>query len=142
VQIADRGAERALSALAHGALAFGFLGFGFLVTLGITAVIWLYSKRSPEVRFHAAQAGFYQCLVVLINLVFIVVLGVGGGFSIVEMVRGGDAGVARWVAWGLVVFVGWFVLSIVYGLVAAVMVLLGKRFKYPLIGDRFEKKVW
>jgi uncharacterized Tic20 family protein len=141
-QIADRSAERALSALAHGAIAFGFFGFTFIISLAISGIIWLYSRRSPEVRFHAAQAGFYQCSVLLINLLFLVVLGVGGGFSIVNIVQGKDAELARWVAWGFVVFVIWFCASILYGLFAAVMVLLGKRFKYPLIGDRFEKKVW
>ena len=62
-EIADRTAERALSALAHGAIAFGLFGVTFIVTLAITGVIWLYSRRSPEVRFHAAQAGLYQCSV-------------------------------------------------------------------------------
>ncbi|MEO8287594.1 MAG: DUF4870 domain-containing protein [Chloroflexota bacterium] len=140
--LADQGTERALSALAHGAIAFGFLGFGFLVSLAIAGIIWLYSKRSPEVRFHSEQAGCYQCSVLLINLLFVVVLGVGGGFSIVGILQGNGAELARWVVWGLVIFAIWFIASILYGIVAAIMVLLGKRFKYPIIGDRFEKKVW
>jgi uncharacterized membrane protein len=142
VQLADRGAERALSALAHGAIAFGLFGFTFIVTLAVTGVIWLYSRRSPEVRFHARQAGLYQCGVLLINLLFVIVLGVGGGFSIINIVQGNGSDLARWVLWGLVIFVVWFFASILYGLYAAVMVLLGKRFKYPFIGDRYEKKVW
>ncbi len=139
---ADRSAERALSALAHGAIAFGLFGVTFIVTLAITGIIWLYSRRSPEVRFHASQAGLYQCSVLLINLLFIVVLGVGGGFSLMNIVQGNGSDLARWVLWGLIVFVVWFFASILYGLYAAVMVLLGKRFKYPFIGDRYEKKVW
>jgi uncharacterized Tic20 family protein len=142
VQIADRGAERALSALAHGAIAFGLFGFTFPIALAISGIIWLYSRRSPEVRFHAAQASFYQCSVILINVLFIVVLGIGGGFSVIRLFRGEDAGLVHWVAWGFVIFVVWFVLSILYGMLAAVMVLMGKRFKYPWIGDKFEKKVW
>jgi len=142
VQIADRSAERALSALAHGAIAFGFFGFGFIVSLAITGVIWLYARRSPEVRFHAAQASFYQCSVILINVLFIVALGVGGGFSIINIGQGRGPALAALVGAGFVVFALWFVFSILFGLLAAVMVLLGKRFKYPLIGDRFEKKVW
>jgi uncharacterized Tic20 family protein len=141
-QIADRSAERALSALAHGAIAFGLFGVTFMITLAITGIIWLYSRRSPEVRFHARQAGLYQCSVLLINLLFIVVLGVGGGFSIINIVQGNGSDMARWVLWGFIVFVVWFFASILYGLYAAVMVLLGKRFKYPFIGDRYVKKVW
>jgi len=141
-QVADRSAERALSALAHGAIAFGLFGFTFIVTLAVTGVIWLYSRRSPEVRFHARQAGLYQCAVLLINLLFVVVLGVGGGFSIINILQGNGSDLARWVIWGLIIFVVWFFASILYGLYAAVMVLLGKRFKYPFIGDWYEKKVW
>ena len=140
--VADRTAERALSALAHGAIAFGLFGITFIVSLAITGVIWLYSKRSPEVRFHAAQAGLYQCSVLLINIVFVVVLGVGSGFSLVNIIQGNGAGLTHWVAWGFVIFVIWFFLSIGYGLFAALMVLLGKRFKYPLIGEIYEKKIW
>lgn len=140
-QIADKSAERALSALAHGAIAFGIFGFTFFISLAISAAIWLYSRRSPEVRFHAAQAGCYQCSVFLINVVFLLVLFVGGGFSLVNFLQGkGDTG--GWVIWGFIIFIAWFIASILYGLFAAVMVLLGKRFKYPLIGDRFEKRVW
>ena len=141
-QVADRSAERALSALAHGAIAFNLFGVTFIVTLIVTGIIWLYSKRSPEVRFHASQAGFYQCSVLLINMLFIIILGVGGGFSIVSIAQGNGSDMARWVIWGLVIFVIWFLASIAYGLFAAIMVLLGKRFKYPFIGDRYEKKVW
>src|SRR5437764_4569309 len=113
VQIADRSAERALSALAHGAIAFGFFGFGFIVSLAITGIIWLYAKRSPEVRFHAAQASFYQCSVVLINLLFIAALGVGGGFSIINIGQGRGPALAALVTLGFGLFVAWFVLSIV-----------------------------
>src|SRR3954463_3754172 len=134
VEIADRSAERALSALAHGAIAFGFFGFGFIVSLAITGIIWLYAKRSPEVRFHAAQASFYQCSVILINVLFVVVLGLGGGFSIINIGQGRGAELAALVTLGFGLFALWFVLSIIYGLIAAVMVLLGKRFKYPFIG--------
>ena len=140
--IVDQGAERALAALAHGAIAFALFGVTFLISLAISGVIWLYSKRSPEVRFHAAQASLYQCSVLLLNLVFITVLGVGGGFSIVNIIRGGSPDMARWVLWGLVFYVIWFFASILYGVYAAVMVLLGKRFKYPFIGNRYAKKVW
>jgi uncharacterized Tic20 family protein len=136
--VIDQSLARALSALAHGAIVFGFLGVGFLVTLAISGVIWLYGRRSPQVRFHSEQAGCYQCSVLLINLVFLVVLGAAGGFSIFNLWNGrSDGGLSGWVGVGLVLFLLWFAGSILYGLLAAVMVLAGKDFKYPIIGNRF-----
>jgi uncharacterized Tic20 family protein len=127
--------------LVHGAIAFGLFGIGFLMSMAIAGVVWLYAKRSPEVRFHAEQAGCYQCLVGLINIVLVTVLGIGGGASIVAAFRGEGGSMAGWVLIGLGMSVVWFFLSILYGVFAAVMVLMGKRFKYPILGDRFEKRV-
>jgi uncharacterized Tic20 family protein len=142
-QIADKSAERALAALAHGAIAFGLFGITLPISLLIAGIIWLYSKRSPEVRFHAEQAGCYQCSVLLINIVWIAILGFGGGWEILKIVRGeGDPSIAGWVIIGFMLFAVWFFASILYGIIAAVFVLLGKRFKYPIIGNRFEKRVW
>src|SRR5213596_1713694 len=131
--VIDQSLARALSALAHGAIAFGFLGVGFLVSLAISGVIWLYGRRSPQVRFHSEQAGCYQCSVLLINLVWIVLLGAAGGFSIFNVINGRtDGGLGGWVAVGFILWLLWFVGSIFYGLLAAILVLLGKDFKYPV----------
>jgi uncharacterized Tic20 family protein len=139
--VIDQSLARALSALAHGAIAFGFLGVGFLVSLAISGVIWLYGRRSPQVRFHSEQAGCYQCSVLLINLVWVVLLGAAGGFSIFNVFNGrSDWGLGGWVAVGFILFLLWFVASILYGLLAAILVLLGKDFKYPVIGDRFRRE--
>src|SRR5688500_19548439 len=73
-QVVDRSAERVLAAVAHGAIAFGVFGIGLLVSLLISGVIWLYSRRSPHVRFHSEQAGCFQCSVLLINFVLLVVV--------------------------------------------------------------------
>ena len=140
--LADRSAERALAALAHGAIAFGVFGISFLMSLAITGVIWLYSRRSPDVRFHSEQAGCYQCSVLLINVAFVVVLLLSGGFSIISALQGNRdwAGGLGWgFSIGLALFAVWFIGTILYGIIAAIMVLLGKRFKYPLIGDRFDR---
>lgn len=140
VHVIDKSAARVLSALAHGAIAFGFFGIGFLVSLAIAGVVWLYGKRSPQVRFHSEQAGCYQCSVLLINIAFIVVLGVAGGFSFFNFLQGrGDWNVSGVVVIGVIFFAIWFVLSILYGIFAAVMVLLGKPFKYPIIGNRIRE---
>jgi uncharacterized membrane protein len=139
----DRSAERALSALAHGAIAFGFFGVGFVASLAISGIIWLYSRRSPEVRFHAEQAGCYQCSVLLINVVVVAVLGAAGGFSIFRIIFQGesDYGISWGVLLGAALFGLWFVVSILYGVFAALMVLLGRPFKYPVFGDRAERVI-
>lgn len=140
-QAIDQGTERLLAAVAHGAIIFGFLGVSFLISLAITAVIWLYSRRSPYVRFHSDQAGCYQCSVIIINVVVVTLLAVYGGFAIFGAIRGE----VEWsaigpVAWGFLLFLLWFAASIIYGAIGAVIVLLGGSFKYPLIGDWFLKR--
>ncbi len=135
----DRSAERLLSALAHGAIAFGFLGIGFLVSLLISAIIWLYSRRSPQVRFHSEQAGCYQCSVLLVNIAAVIVLLSSGGFAIANLLQGRSdwaAGLSTGFFIVLGLFLIWYVTTIIYGIVAAVLVLLGRPFKYPIIGDR------
>lgn len=144
VQLVDKSAERALSALAHGAIGFGLFGVTLLLSLAVTGIIWLYSKRSPEVRFHAEQAGCYQVIVLAINVAVVLLVAVGGGFAVFSALFRGQniTELNTGVVVGLCLFVIWFFASILYGLFGAVMVLIGRRFKYPFIGDRFEKKVW
>jgi uncharacterized Tic20 family protein len=137
----DAGTARLLSAVAHGAIAFGLLGIGFLVSLGVSGVIWLYARRSPLVRFHSEQAGCYQCSVLLINVALVVAMGAAGGFSVFTGVQGRSDWGAGWVFWVLLaLFVAWFVGSILLGIIGAVLVLLGRPFKYPFIGNRFMPK--
>ncbi len=137
----DRGTERLLAGAAHGAIAFGLFGLTLPVSLLVTGLIWLYSRRSPHVRFHADQAGCYQCSVLLINLVVVAVLAISGGFAIFGVIRGettwAELGL---VLWGIVLFAAWFAATIMVGVVGAVMVLLGRPFKYPLIGGWFLKR--
>src|SRR5438477_4720323 len=125
--VIDQSLARALSALAHGAIAFGLLGVGFLLSLAISGVIWVYGRRSPQVLFHSEQAGCYQCSVLLINLALVALLGAAGGVSIFSLIKGGsDFGLSGWVLLGLILFLIWFVASILYGLFAAIMVLMGR----------------
>ncbi|MDQ3706875.1 MAG: DUF4870 domain-containing protein, partial [Chloroflexota bacterium] len=106
----DRETERLLAGVAHGAIAFGLLGLTLPISLLITGIIWLYSRRSPYVRFHSDQAGCYQCSVLLINVLVVVVLAVFGGFAVFGVMRGEGtwAGLGL-VLWGLVLFGAWFV---------------------------------
>ena len=137
----DRETERLLAGVAHGAIAFGLFGLTLPISLLITGVVWLYSRRSPYVRFHSDQAGCYQCSVLLINVLVVVVLAVFGGLAVFEVMRGENtwAGLGL-VLWGIVLFGLWFVVTIVVGIVGAVRVLLGKPFKYPFIGNWFLKR--
>ncbi len=127
--------DRGLSALAHGAIAFGIFGVTFPVALGVSAFLWLYSKRSPEVRFHAEQAGCYQCSVLIVNALFVIVLGLTGGFAIFEAFQGRPWQMGPLLMVGFILFGVWFVGSIVYGVIGALTVLRGREFKYPMIGD-------
>lgn len=139
--VADRSLERVLAAAAHGAVAFGIFGIGLLVSLLISGLIWLYSRRSSYVRFHSEQAGCYQCSVLLINFALLVTFLSSGIFSAVQAVQGREDWGSSWISL-IAVALGltWFAGTILYGMIGAVMVLLGRPFKYVIIGDRFIRR--
>jgi uncharacterized membrane protein len=141
--VVDEGADRTLSAVAHGAIAFGIFGIGLLVSLLISGFLWLYSKRSGKVRFHAEQAGCYQIIVLAINAILIVIMAFSGGFAIFQNVfgHGPDYGTPWILCVGMVFFAVWFLITIGYGLYGAVQVLRGRDFKYVLIGDWTRKRL-
>ncbi len=126
-----RAADATLAAVTHAAILFGLFGVGFLITLAINLGIWFYSRRSPFVSYHARQAGCYQCFVLLVNVVYVFVGLLLFGFVTVY---------PQWTWIGSLLFVVvvagvvWFVVSILYGVWAAVCVLLGKPFAYPVFG--------
>jgi uncharacterized membrane protein len=141
--VVDEGTDRTLSAVAHGAIAFGIFGIGLLVSLAISGFLWLYSKRSGKVRFHAEQAGCYQIIVLAINAILIVIMAFSGGFAIFQNVfrRGSDYGTPWILCVGMVIFGVWFLITIGYGLYGAVQVLRGRDFKYVLIGEWTRKRL-
>ena len=140
-EIVDEGADRTLSAVAHGAIAFGFLGFTLLISLAISGFLWLYGKRSRQVRFHSEQAGCFQVIVLLVNIFAIIALGITGGFAIFQNFQGqSDLGTPWLLFVGLIAFGLWFFGTILYGIYGAVMVMLGRDFKYPVIGDWAKKR--
>jgi hypothetical protein len=130
-QVGNRAADATLAAVAHAAIVFGFFGVGFVLSVAINVVLWLYSRRSPYVAYHAEQAGCYQCFVLVFNILYIFVFFLFLGFS-------GFYPQWTWVGKiaDVMVILGvfWFVFSIVYGLWAAVRVLAGKPFAYPVFG--------
>src|SRR2546430_5974601 len=67
-------ADRRVAAVAHLSIAFGvFVGVGFLAGLAINLVIWLRSRRSSFVEYHSEQAGTYQLVVFVLNILFVVI---------------------------------------------------------------------
>lgn len=148
--VVGQGSERTLAAAAHGAIAFGFVGIGFLLSLVITAIIWLASWRSPYVREQSDRAGRYQIFVLLVNILVIVLwaLGLGlllwlTGWRFIGL-GGGDPQIARSLPITLVIlvdlllliiavpiFVVWYFGSIIYGVYGAARALAGHDFHYP-----------
>lgn len=148
--MAGTGTERALAAVSHGAIAFGFVGIGFILSLVITAIIWLASKKSPYLQEQSDRAGRYQIYVLVMNIVVIAIwiLGLlllgyllgwrgdlwGGGATQVN-----DLG-PRWIIVvidGLLLLVAipifaiWYVGTILYGIYGAYRSLRGHDFHYP-----------
>ena len=101
IAVAGQGSERALAAAAHGAIAFGFVGIGFILSLVITAVIWLTSLKSSYVREQSDRAGRYQIFVLLVNILAVALWALGFGLLLwltgwrLFGFGGGDPQVAR-----------------------------------------------
>jgi uncharacterized Tic20 family protein len=147
--------ERLLAAIAHLGIIFGFLGIGFVLGLAISGVIWLLGKRSRWIEVHAEQAGLYQLLVFVLNIL------VGAGLVVAAVLMLGDAlgiaglfGLPSWrtgrgtqalEALGLgvagLLFAAWYVGTILLGIYAAVRVLAGRPFWYPLIGPWVRRRL-
>jgi len=149
LRVAGTGTERALAAVSHGAIAFGFVGIGFLLSLLITAVIWLASKRSPYLQEQSDRAGRYQIYVIVVNVIVIVVWLLGlillGKLLGWDSLWGGgiqDAGNLgpRWIIVvidallllvAIPLFAVWYVGTILYGIYGAYRSLRGHDFHYP-----------
>jgi len=129
--VGGRATDATLAAVTHAAILFGLFGVGFVITLAINGGIWLYSRRSPFVAYHAQQAGCYQCFVVVVNILYLALGGTLLGVAAVYP-QWGFVGPLLFVV--AVTGVVWFVLSILYGVWAAVRVLLGRPFAYPVFG--------
>lgn len=150
VVVAGKGSERALAATAHGAIAFGFVGVGFILSLVITAVIWLVSKKSAYVHRQSERAGNYQLFVLATNILAIVLWLLGFALLLwltgwrVFGFGGGDPQIANSLPITLLVFVltitlfiaipafvVWFYGTIAYGVYGAACALAGYDFHYP-----------
>jgi hypothetical protein len=150
----EGGGHYILAVLAHAGIALGFFGVGFLASLAISVLIWLFSKRSRYLYFHSEQAGLYQLLVFLINIAdALILLGLGVLFWHIEF--GPDApapssftdllaklgAIIEYLMLPLLIYLVWFVGSILYGVFGAIMVAAGREFSYPWIGNYIKRKM-
>ena len=140
-------ADRRIAAVSHLSIAFGvFVGVGFLAGLAINLVIWLRSKRSPFVEFHSEQAGTYQLVVFVLNIVFVIVW-VGG---VIALLGGSEIGngllsarqliMGGWLSLIGLIFI-WYFGTILLGVYAGIKIALGRDFSYPIIGERVQRRM-
>jgi uncharacterized Tic20 family protein len=139
--------DQRIAAVSHLSIGFGIVvGVGFLLGIAINLVIWLRSKRSSVVAFHAEQAGAYQLAVLLINIV-IVAIWVGVAFVLVMNgsqigsgdLSGGQMLMGLWCAL-VPLFALWFFGTIAYGLYGGLLVAAGRDFSYPIFGKWARKR--
>lgn len=133
--------DRRIAAVAHLSIGFGIvIGVGFLLGLAINFGIWLRSKRSPFVEFHAEQAGAYQLSVLLINVAMVLMWLVGAGYLVVggSTLSLGTMSLNQVMAgFGCLVvpvFAVWYVGTILYGLYGGLLIAAGRDFSYPVFG--------
>lgn len=117
--------ERTWSMISHLSVLVALIG---LMPLGALIVWLVYKDRSPRVRFHAAQALWYQIawLVILVAYVFITVI-----LSIVTL------GIAAILLVPLGFVVG--VVPLIHGCYAAYKVNQGVDYRYPFIADQVDR---
>ena len=98
-------------------------GLGVLGYLMFLFLIPLFAKRgSMFVQFHARQGGVLFALYAVFSLVTLIVLVASSGVPIIESI-----------------FIGlWIIANILYGvlaLIAIIKVLLGERYRMPVVAD-------
>lgn len=140
-------ADRRIAAVAHLSIGFGVvIGVGFLLGLAINLVIWLRSRHSPVVHFHAEQAGAYQLVVLVTNITIVAIWIVG----VLSMLGGSEVGegmlsirqmlMGLWLAL-LPLQIIWYFGTILFGVYAGLKIGLGGEFSYPIIGPWIERRL-
>ena len=113
--------ERTWSIIAHLSVLAGLVG---LIPFGALIVWLVYKDRSPRVRFHAAQAFWYQVAWVVILLAYTLISVV---LALVVI------GIFMLFLLPLIVLV-----PLVHGCYAAYKVSQGVEYRYPFIADRVD----
>jgi uncharacterized Tic20 family protein len=132
--------EKVMAALAHGSIILAFLG------PVVPVAIWASQRRkSKYVCFHSLQAMGYQAfmfwlwfaLMILIML-FVICLAVPLSITVAEDASNVAAPLLIQFFMFIVIF-GMMALFFLTGIVGAVLCLLGRDFRYPLIGTWLER---
>ncbi len=141
MEVSPTSDEKIMAALAHGSI--------FLMFLGpvVPAVIWASQrKKSKYVSFHALQAMGYQALVFwlwIVVMILIPVLIMCLAFPLaIAMTKDSHHAVLTPFALQIFIFLfifGFMGLSFLTGIIGAVLCLLGREFRYPLIGKWLER---
>jgi uncharacterized Tic20 family protein len=132
--------ERLLAALSHAGAFFPGLG------IVIQALVWsLQHKKSKYVSYQSAQAGAWHIGFIVVNLLVILVVAIISQLVLlfgVTLLKDSPSA-ELFVIIPIVLVLGLVVLpSVLYTLIALVGViagLLGKEFRYPLLGDWLQK---
>jgi uncharacterized protein len=116
--------ERTWSVIAHLSVLAGLVG---LIPFGALIVWLIYKDRSPRVRFHAAQAFWYQLAWIVIFTVYVLITVV---LAIVTL------GIAAILLVPLAFLLA--VVPLAHGCYAAYKVSQGVDYRYPIIADRVD----
>ncbi|MFZ5857892.1 MAG: DUF4870 domain-containing protein [Chloroflexota bacterium] len=133
--------ERLLAALAHGSVILSF--FGPIVP----ALVWTFQRhKSPYVAFHALQAVGYQMLTFWVGMTAYLVFMLLFTLAFIPLMALAELGNSNSELTPLifngVIFLfmfGFMGVYTLFGIVGAVFSLLGKDFKYPILGKWLEK---
>lgn len=136
--------EKIFAALAHASVLLAFLGpFG-------ATIIWVIQReKSKYVRYHALQAMGYQALVfwVWFISIFIVVFGFVG-IGVVITIATSESSILPYESMFFIqpvimlIILGMWGSMFLIGFIGAVFCMLGKDFRYPIIGKWLQRKLF
>lgn len=129
--------EKIMAALAHGSIFFAFLGPNAPVA------IWASQrKKSNYVRFHALQAMGYQAVMFwlwIAAMILIMCLAFPISMSMLEDSQNTAAAPFFVQVFMFLTIFGMMGLFFLAGIIGAVACLLGREFRYPILGTQVKK---
>ncbi len=121
--------ERTVAALVHLFIILPLWGILF------AGIVWLnFKERSREVVFHSLQAIFFQCVILIIFLIYLVFRLF---CKLIEVFNQNLADL--FIMGNRVLLMVCGLIYIILCIYAAVRVILGKDFKYPYVGRKLHK---
>ena len=136
--------EKVLAALAHGSVILFFLG-----PIGAIVIWSIQRTKSKYVRYHALQAMGYQAFAFWIWFVsiFIVTFALMGISILFFAIMGDGPSSSPQVMFFIqplmmLIIFGMWGLMFLLGFVGAVFCMMGKEFRYPIIGNWLQRKIF